>query len=120
VVKPFPDELADRIGYQLDSDRGQQQARDTGHQLDAGLAEHPPDHAREPQRQPQHDQHAGQPERDSDPLGGRTRLAHEHHDRRDRPGPSQQRRPQRHEGDVDLPLAGQPLDLAPPVKGDHQ
>jgi hypothetical protein len=60
-------------------------------------------------------------ERDPDPLGRRARLAHEHHDRRDRARPSQQRRTERHEGDVDLAVAGQPLDLAAKqVKSDHQ
>ena len=44
----FRYEFADRVGHELDRDRGQQQARDTDHQLDAGLPEHPPDHAREP------------------------------------------------------------------------
>jgi hypothetical protein len=57
----------------LDCDRGQQQAGDTGHQLDAGLAEHSPDHTREPQRQPQHNEHAGQPE--SDPTRSDAVLA---------------------------------------------
>jgi hypothetical protein len=32
----FPYEFSDRVGHELDRDRGQQQARDTGHQLDAG------------------------------------------------------------------------------------
>jgi hypothetical protein len=37
------------------------------------------------------------------------------------PGPSQQRRTERHQGDVDLALAGQALDLATKqVKGDHE